>query len=305
MKNETMIMESLEYVEDHLYEPLSLSAIALSAGYLEYHFARLFKESMGMPVMEYVKKRRLIKASDDIIKGERIIDAALNCGYQSHSGFTKVFKQEFGFSPSFLKAMIMQMDYMGGKAMEHIFLRQTEKNAGKEELFDILKEEMARAGISYDCGELNQMYCFACKVYEGVRRYSGDEYVTHPLNTAIILAQMGADDQIIYAGMLCDALEKTGMSQNDMKGKIPDRVWKILADMKVSDVQETGDQENEEIVMINLAARLHNMRTIEFMDEQSQKIKSRETIKQFLPLAKRLKNDKLVSELNDLSLKYM
>ena len=63
-----------------------------------------------MSVMEYVKKRRLIKASEAILNGERIIDAAFRFGWKTHSGFTRSFKNEFGFYPALLKAMMMQND---------------------------------------------------------------------------------------------------------------------------------------------------------------------------------------------------
>lgn len=64
---------------------------------------------MKMTVMEYVKGRKLLKASEEILDGEKIIDVALRYGWETHSGFTKSFKQEFGFCPALLKAMTIQI----------------------------------------------------------------------------------------------------------------------------------------------------------------------------------------------------
>lgn len=136
--------------------------------------------------MEYVKRRRLIMVSEEILKGHKIIDAALCCGWSSHSGFTKAFKQEFGFAPAFLKIMALQSN-IGGNAVRHVFMNNTESCKGKEELFELLKTEMNGMGMR-EHRELDQAYGFACRAYEELKRYSGSEYITHPLNVAIIFS---------------------------------------------------------------------------------------------------------------------
>lgn len=87
---------------------------------------------MNMTVMEYVNKRRLIRASEDIVSGEKVIDAAMKYGWQSHSGFTRAFTKEFHFSPSLLKAMLYEMSVLqGGNGMNHVFLEATQEGMKK------------------------------------------------------------------------------------------------------------------------------------------------------------------------------
>lgn len=77
--------------------------------------------------------------------------------------------------------------------MNQIFLKAIEVGAGKEKLFEVLKDTVAHNSIEIDDRILNDVYLVACKAYEGKRRYSGEEYVTHPLNVAILLAELGAE----------------------------------------------------------------------------------------------------------------
>ena len=107
----------LKYIYEHLKENISLKQISDIAGYSEFHFSRMFKKSTGSTLQAYIIKRRLIKSSEDIVNGKRIIDVALEYGWESHSGFTKSFKKEFGFSPSLLKALIIEIDGVGGNSM--------------------------------------------------------------------------------------------------------------------------------------------------------------------------------------------
>ena len=86
-------------IDENIENEMSVKDLANMAGYSEYYFLRKFKDFMGMTPMDYVQKRRLIKASERILVGQRIIDVAIQYGWQSHSGFTRAFKKEFGFSP--------------------------------------------------------------------------------------------------------------------------------------------------------------------------------------------------------------
>lgn len=101
----------LQYIDENLCETISLNELANIAGYSEYYFTRLFKANMNVTVMEYACRRRLIKALEDILAGKKIIDTAMKYGWQSHSGFTKTFNREFGFSPSLLRAMTIICSY--------------------------------------------------------------------------------------------------------------------------------------------------------------------------------------------------
>lgn len=305
MESKDVIMKSLRFIEDNLEVQLNIVDIASYLGYSEYHFSRMFKCQMEVSVMEYVKRRKLIKASDGIIKGEKIIDVAFRYGWLSHSGFTKAFKQEFGISPVLLKAMIMQIDCLGGNTMNHVFMGQTEEHATKEQLYEMLKEACAKNESTIDEKKLEKVYEAACIFYAGKTRYSGDAYITHTLNVAIILTQMEANENVICAGLLCDVLQKTEISVEALKSKVPGDVANIVIRLKEFNAKQINIIEDEEVVMVKLAERLHNMRTIEFMDEKIKVIKAKETIDLFLPIARKMGNQKLIEEMNDLAIKYI
>lgn len=107
----------LRIIDESIENEMSVKIIADMAGYSEFYFLRKFKEVMGMTPMGYVQKRRLIKASECILNGQKIIDVAIQYGWQSNSGFTRAFKKEFGFHPSLLK--IMAISEGGTNFMSH------------------------------------------------------------------------------------------------------------------------------------------------------------------------------------------
>lgn len=298
-----MVMDQiLKYIEEHISEPLTSKRLAETAGYSEYHFIRIFKDHTGMTPMDYVRKRRLIKGSEDIADGERIIDVALKYDWQSHSAFSKSFKREFGFSPSLLRTMRIGINCLGGSHMNDIFLKSTEIGATKEQLFEILKKCIRDNGIKADETSLDTVYHIACKAYEGEKRYSGEEYVTHTINVAIILTELGAESDVVLAGMLCDAADKGVVPFEELVKELPEEVRSIVSDLagKNADLADASD----EVILIRLAERLHNMRTIEYMDDSKKFIKAKETLDVFMPLARKMNYTKLVDELNDLAVKY-
>jgi len=113
--------------------------------------------------MEYVKERRLIKASEEIANGKKIIDAALEYGYESHSGFTKAFKNKFGFSPALLRALSFQISCLGGNYnMSHVFMKNIDIHATKEELYELLKTAINKNMLKYGQDKIKKAYEFAC-----------------------------------------------------------------------------------------------------------------------------------------------
>lgn len=305
MESRKVIRRSLQYIEENLEKPLNISEISMEMGYSEYYFSRIFKAEMNVSVMSYVKKRRLIRASEEILKGSRIIDTAMRFGWESHSGFTKAFRNEFGFCPALLKALAMGVDYLGGIGMEHVFLKRTEEHAEKEELLKILEQELAKADRCVNPAELASVYQYACSVYDGMERYSKDEYITHPLNVAILLAQMNAENYVIYAGMFCDALSKTAVTADRMRENLPEQTANLIVKMDNAALGQEAALQDEDILMIRLAERLHNMRTVEYMPEKVRMEKAKETLDITMFLAKRIGNRKILNELNDLSFKYI
>ncbi|QLY81577.1 helix-turn-helix transcriptional regulator [Clostridium intestinale] len=300
MKPRDHIVNSLKYIKENLTESLSSENIAKNAGYSLYYFSRLFKTHVGLSVMEYVTERRLIKASEEIINGHKILKVSLDYGYNSHNGFAKAFKKRFGFSPSLLRAFSFQINYSKGDnyCMNQLFMQTTELHSTKEELYDLLIKSLNNNKVKYDLKLLKKAYDFACIAHKDEKRYSGDDYVTHPLNVAILLSEMnGSEDAIIY-GLLHDI---KFFSFEQIKLEFSERI----ADIAQKIANFNNSIEDEDVVMVKLADRLHNMRTIEFIGKPRWLEKAKETLNTFLPIASKLKNEKLISELNNLSVKYI
>ncbi len=303
IRNHEVVLESLEYIESHLGEKILVGDIAGKFGYSEYYFSRMFSKYIGISVMEYVKRRRLISAAKEIMHGMKVIDAALKYSYDSHSGFTKAFKKEYGYTPSLLSAMKMQIDDLtGGSYMSELFIKQTDEQEDKDKLFAALLNRISCNQNDANLVNICKAYEFSKKAYEGIRRYSGDEYITHPLNVAIILADIGAGENAIIAGLMCDILEKTNVSRKELESNLTEKIVNII--VGVSDFDILCEFENDDIVLVKLADRLHNMRTLRFMNEDKWKCKAKETIEIYLPLAKKLGNNVLTDELNNLAVEY-
>lgn len=100
MDSQKIINDVVAYINSHLKEPLSLESIAAYAAFSPYYFSRLFALYMEMPVMEYVRRRRLACAADDLCTGKRVLDVAMDYGFESHTGFAKAFRKIYGFSPN-------------------------------------------------------------------------------------------------------------------------------------------------------------------------------------------------------------
>lgn len=303
MDKKRIITESLVYIEKNLKQKLSIGEIADYVGYSKFYFSRMFKQEMNISVMEYVKERKLICASEAILQGNKILDVAIEYGWESHSGFIKAFKSYYGFSPSLLYAMNLEIIHLGGSDMSsYAFYEKTDEHMLKEELFELLERKMIENKL--DTTELGTVYNFCKKSYANKKRYSGDEYITHLLNVSLLLVQIGTEANVAYAGMLCDVFRKTDVSIDDIKKSLPKDVAQILIRLRDYDIEKDG-LEDEECTIIKMAERLHNMRTIEYMEESEKKRRAKETLSIFMPVARNLRNEKVINELNELSIKYV
>lgn len=303
MDKKEIITESLVYIEKNLKQKISIEEIADYVGYSKFYFSRMFKQEMNISIMEYVKERKVICALESILQGNKILDVAIEYGWESHSGFIKAFKSYYGFSPSLLYAMNLEIIHLGGRNMRnYAFYEKTDEHMSKEDLFKLLERKMTENKL--DTTELGTVYNFCQKSYANKKRYSGDEYITHLLNVSLLLVQIGSEVNVVYSGMFCDVFRKTDVLIDDIKKYLPKDVAQIIIRLRGYDIEKDG-LKDEECAVIKMAERLHNMRTIEYMEESEKKRRAKETISIFMPVARKLKNEKVINELNNLSIKYV
>ena len=169
--------------------------------------------------------------------------------------------------------------------------------------------------------DVKKAYDYASYLHNGQIRQSGEPYINHPLNVTYILSEMHADCDTLCAGLLHDTLEDTNIKKEDIANKFNQNVANLvdgvtkLAKINFSSKQDqnyantrkiiTGITDDVRIIIIKLADRLHNMRTLEFKSEFKQKENSLETMEIFVPLAYYIGAYRIKSELEDLSLKYL
>lgn len=303
MDKKEIITESLVYIEKNLKQKISIEEIADYVGYSKFYFSRMFKQEMNISIMEYVKERKVICALESILQGNKILDVAIEYGWESHSGFIKAFKSYYGFSPSLLYAMNLEIIHLGGRNMRnYAFYEKTDEHMSKEDLFKLLERKMTENKL--DTTELGTVYNFCQKSYANKKRYSGDEYITHLLNVSLLLVQIGSEVNVVYSGMFCDVFRKTDVLIDDIKKYLPKDVAQIIIRLRGYDIEKDG-LKDEECAVIKMSERLHNMRTIEYMEESEKKRRAKETISIFMPVARKLKNEKVINELNNLSIKYV
>ena len=168
---------------------------------------------------------------------------------------------------------------------------------------------------------LRRAYVFSAKEHHGQTRRSGEPYLVHPLNVAGILADMKADDVSIVVGLLHDILEDTGVTKEDLArqfgSEVADlvdgvtKIGKFTYHSREQEQAETfrkmilGMATDLRVILVKLADRLHNMRTLEHLDPEKRKEISRETLEIYAPIANRLGIGSLKGELEDLAFRYL
>lgn len=195
-----------------------------------------------------------------------------------------------------------------------------------EQLYQDLIQRVRKYHPSDDTTMIEKAYRIASKAHEDQVRKSGEPYIIHPLCVAIILADLELDKETIIAGILHDVVEDTIMTEQEIEAQfsadvalLVDGVTK-LEQLPLS--RESGDTKLEmqaenlrkmflamakdiRVIMIKLADRLHNMRTLKHMPPEKQQRIARETLDIYAPIAQRLGISKIKVELDDLSLKYL
>jgi len=168
---------------------------------------------------------------------------------------------------------------------------------------------------------IKKSFEYASLKHFGQKRISGEDYIYHPLNVAYILTDIKADARCICAALLHDTIEDTDSSRDEIEKEfgseiamLVDGVTKINKLKFNSDTEQiaanqrkilVGLSEDVRVIIIKLADRLHNMRTLYVMSEEKQKRKAKETLEILTPVAHRLGINKIKSELEDLSLRYL
>ncbi|MCI2000828.1 MAG: bifunctional (p)ppGpp synthetase/guanosine-3',5'-bis(diphosphate) 3'-pyrophosphohydrolase [Clostridia bacterium] len=194
----------------------------------------------------------------------------------------------------------------------------------EKELYDQLTKRILMYHPTKDFSVLENAYNFAVDAHINQKRRSGEPYIIHPLKVAYILADLELDMETIIAGILHDTIEDTPFTYDDIERIFGEEIAALVDGVtKLGHLSYAASQSKEEIqaenyrkmfmamakdirvLLVKLADRLHNMRTLEFMPPEKQKEKAQETIDIYAPLADRLGISKIKTELEDLSFKYL
>ena len=191
---------------------------------------------------------------------------------------------------------------------------------------EVLYEDLVRSIRKYhpsdDLTMIERAYRIAKEAHKEQKRKSGEPYIIHPLCVAIILADLELDKETIAAGILHDIVEDTEMTEEELTAQFGQEVALLVDGVtKLTQLSWSADKvemqaenlrkmflamaKDIRVILIKLADRLHNMRTLQYMKPEKQKEKARETIEIYSPLADRLGISKIKIELDDLALRYL
>src|ERR1035437_5032010 len=203
-------------------------------------------------------------------------------------------------------------------------IRDTEQRAFDKSVVDrrieaLLKQVHANRP-SEDISLIRKAWEFCVNHHEGQMRASGEPYIVHPLEVAEVLAEMKMDATAIAAGLLHDSVEDTPATTEEIEAKFGDQVAHIVEGVTKIDKIQFANREDRQaqnvrkmllamvsdvrVVLIKLADRLHNMRTLEHLQPDRQEAIARETLDIYAPLAHRLGMGKVRGELEDLAFRY-
>ena len=165
MDNRTIIQRSLDYIEDNLQTEITAAELAEAAGFSLFHYYRLFQQATGLPVMQYILRRRLLHGVYAISKGSTKIDAALLYGFDTYAGFYKAFCREFGSTPSaFLESNRAKRPYRIDITKEE-YMTITHKKAAQILKNWSLSHEMITDIYYEGTGNKNDSACYVGKEY--------------------------------------------------------------------------------------------------------------------------------------------
>ena len=200
-------------------------------------------------------------------------------------------------------------------------VKDVEDYQNPELLYKSLIERVRKYHPSADVSMIEKAYHIARNAHKGQTRKSGEEYIIHPLWVGIILAQLEMDKETIVAGILHDVVEDTVMTDEEIRQEFGDEVALLVDGVtKLGQLSYSADKlevqaenlrkmflamaKDIRVIIIKLADRLHNMRTLQYMRPEKQLEKAKETMDIYAPIAQRLGISKIKTELDDLALKY-
>ena len=216
---------------------------------------------------------------------------------------------------------IMENQMLGLEIVDGHAVKAPADYQDPDELYRMLIGRIRKYHPSTDVSMVEKAYRIAKNAHEGQCRKSGEPYIIHPLWVAIILADLEMDKETIVAGMLHDVVEDTVMTEEGIKEEFGEEVALLVDGVtKLGQLSYSSDKlevqaenlrkmflamaKDIRVIIIKLADRLHNMRTLQFMRPEKQKEKAKETMDIYAPIAQRLGISKIKTELDDLALKY-
>lgn len=186
---------------------------------------------------------------------------------------------------------------------------------------DIIAKQKENYGDHTDVPLIQKAYQLAKTKHENQYRMSGEPYIVHPMNVAYILANLGMDDETLCAALLHDVVEDTDLTNEDLVREFGESIAQMVAGVtKLGSIRFTSIEEKQvenyrkmflamgkdiRVILIKLADRLHNMRTLKYLTTERQIANAKETMDLYAPLANRLGIYSLKWELEDLSFKYL
>ncbi len=215
-----------------------------------------------------------------------------------------------------------QQEEQQNMEMQNDHIKPTKEFVSPESLYEELIAGVRRYHPSTDISLIEKAYKIADGAHKGQVRKSGEAYIIHPLCVAIILAELELDKETIVAGILHDVVEDTVMTDEEIAqefsqevallvdgvtklGQLPYEADKVEVQAENMRKMFLAMAKDIRVILIKLADRLHNMRTLKYMRPEKQKEKARETMDIYAPIAQRLGISKIKIELDDLSLKYL